>query len=86
MGITWKRVSRERYWEMLECLPPAVMAGNGFMVGEPVNHNAEGFPTFDAFKVTNGRHYEASEPMTIKQFRKIIPDACDYAYTEDQRI
>lgn len=80
--ITWNRTTSERYWEMLEILPPAVMGGGGFMVGEPMDHNAEGFPTFTAFKQVGKQYFEASEPMTIREFRKFVPDAADYAYTE----
>ena len=84
--VKWKRVSRDRYWEMLECLPPAVMGGGGFLVGEPMNHNAAGQPTFTAFLQKGEQYFEASAPMTIKEFRAVCPGAADYAYSEGGAI
>jgi hypothetical protein len=34
--MTWKPATKARYWDMLEVLPPAVMGGGAFMVGEPM--------------------------------------------------
>jgi hypothetical protein len=45
----WNEVSEARYNEMLEALPPAVWAGLGFLVGEPFDHTADGYPRFTAF-------------------------------------
>lgn len=70
---TWEQVTSDRYWEMLEVLPPACMTGLGFLVGEPMDHNAEGRPRFSAFVEIDGTHYEADEPMTIRDFRAINP-------------
>lgn len=72
----WKNVSEDRYYEMLEVLPPAVMTGNGFMVGEPWTHRTctvtnKMQPTFQAFVEIRGKHYEAQSPMTIPEFRKL---------------
>lgn len=81
---TWKRVSRERYWDMLEVLPPAVFGGGAFMVGEPANHDPEtGQPTFAAFKQTGDAYFEATEPMTIAAFRKICPGVGACAWNLD---
>lgn len=82
MTTTWKRVSKARYWEMLEVLPPAVMGGGGFLVGEPMDTNADGKLTFSAFLEKNGKYFESSRPMTIKEFRAVCPGAADYAYSE----
>lgn len=89
--IKWKPISRDRYWEMLEVLPPAVMGGGGFMVGEPWDHDpATGKPRFAGFrKAGEGkatRYYEASKPMTIAEFRQFVPGAADYAYSEGDTI
>lgn len=84
--MKWKRVSKARYWEMLEVLPPAVMGGGGFMVGEPYDHSAEGYPRFAAFRQIGDQFFEASEPMTIKEFRQIVPRAADYAYSEEGAV
>ena len=81
--VKWKRISKARYWEMLEILPPAVMGGGGFMVGEPCNHTPEGIPTFAAFKQTGEAYFEASAPMTIAEFLKVVPGARSYAYSTE---
>lgn len=36
--VTWIEVTEERYDEMLGVLPPALMIGDGFLVGEPSDH------------------------------------------------
>jgi hypothetical protein len=74
-----KRVTKERYWEMLEILPPAVWLNGGFLVGEPWRHNDEGLPMYAAFTTRNGRYYEHSEPMTVSDFCKMLkaPPALD---------
>jgi hypothetical protein len=38
--ITWAECTKARYWEMLEVLPPAVQRSGGFLVGEPMDHDA----------------------------------------------
>jgi len=68
---TWIEVPEARYWEMLECLPPEIMTGHGFLVGEPWDHNAAGQPRFSAFVELNGKHYESAEPLTVAQFKAL---------------
>lgn len=83
----WTECTEERYWDMLEVLPPAVMGSSGFMVGEPTDHcPTTGRPRFAAFIKRDGKHYEADAPMTIKQFREHVPTARDYAYSEADRF
>lgn len=67
---------------MLECVPPAVMGGGGFMVGEPYDHDASGRPRFHAFRKVGDKYLASDEPMTIREFRQIVPKAADYAYSE----
>lgn len=67
----WKEVSSERFDEMLGVLPPAVHTGFGFLVGEPWDHNAEGYPRFAPFLSVSGRYYEGSEPITAHEFRAL---------------
>ena len=38
--IILENSTEEKYWEMLEVLPPAVMMSGSFLVGEPVEHSA----------------------------------------------
>jgi hypothetical protein len=72
--MKWNKTTEKTYWEMLEVLPPEAMTGFGFLVGEPMNHNAQGQPCFEAFvEWPKGKFYVASEPMTIAEFKAIKP-------------
>ena len=70
---TWNKTTEEKYWEMLEVLPPAIMTGNGFLVGEPLDHNSAGQPRYEAFVEKGGEFYVAAEAMTVADFRKVSP-------------
>lgn len=73
--ITWEPTTKARYWEMLEVLPPAAMMFGGFLVGEPMDSEADtGRERFSAFRqigFTPGyeRYYEASRPLTRAEFK-----------------
>lgn len=68
--ITWTETTGERFEEMLGCLPPAIMARGGFLVGEPWDHHAlSGRPRYAAFVQIGQRYFEASRPMTVAEFR-----------------
>ena len=73
--VNWKKSSKKRYWDMLECLPPAAMSGFGFLVGEPADHrSANGAPRYAAFaEYPRGRFFESVEPMTITEFNILSP-------------
>lgn len=71
--VTWVLITEERYVEMLEVLPPALMTGYGFLVGEPTTHRqctvkSRISPTYAACVVVEGRFYEASESLTVDEF------------------
>ena len=68
---TWTKTTSERYYEMLECLPPEIMTSHGFLVGEPMYHNRKGEPVFTGFVEYDGEFYEADECFTVKQFREL---------------
>lgn len=71
---TWSEVSEERYWDMLEVLPPAAMRRGAFLVGEAQDHHAgTGRPRFSCFKEQDGKHYALSTPITIDEFRRMFP-------------
>jgi hypothetical protein len=79
--ISWLPVTEETYWEMLECLPPAYRNGNGFLVGEPCDHDASnGQPRYQAFVKWHWgtdkaiEYRQASRPMTIKEYRALSLD------------
>lgn len=69
--ITWTEISEEVYTERMECLPPICHTSRGFMLGEPFSHIA-GAPTFDAFRVQDGKFYASDRALTVKQFNKLI--------------
>ncbi len=72
MAISWKRVSEDRWDEMLGVLPPAYWDGKGFLVGEAWTHKG-GVPAFAPFIERSGEFYEGTAPMTIAEFRALNP-------------
>lgn len=72
-AVTWSEVSEEKYFDMLEVLPPAFQRGGAFLVGEPQDHHAgTGRPRFDAFKMIGKKYFAASRPMTIQEFKESL--------------
>lgn len=74
----WEEVSAERYDEMLGVLPPEIMTGLGFLVGEPSTHrrctiSGNVAPDFQAFARVAGRYYGARQCMTIAEFKRATP-------------
>jgi hypothetical protein len=79
-GLDWRIVDEDRYYEMLEILPPACQTGLGFLVGEPMDHvkcsvTKKIAPNFTAFAEigtpANRTYYECTKPLTIAEFRAI---------------
>jgi len=78
--ITWAEITEEEYYEMFEVLPP-IIRGNGFLVSEPWDHDAQtGAPRYGAYRRRRGHDaqskecgiYEAANrPMTVKEFTEI---------------
>ncbi|MEG9437409.1 hypothetical protein JAO29_14730 [Edaphobacter sp. HDX4] len=68
MTPTLKPCTEARYWEMLEIIPPAIMDGKGFMVGEPWSHRQctvsqrHDQPTFAGFFKYGKQFFEAENP------------------------
>jgi hypothetical protein len=74
--MNWKETTEERYWEMLEILPPATMTGLGFLVGEPMDHRAcpvtgNFGARFEAYAKDGEKYFVASEPMTVAGFKTV---------------
>lgn len=72
----FKSITVERYDEMLCVLPPEVMTGCGFLLGEPQDHNGPfNRPRYRAFLRTGwgetARYYESIEPMTVEAFHAL---------------
>lgn len=67
--IHWTETTEDKYWDMLEILPPAAMGNGGFLVGEPWDHHAtSGQPRFAGYREWYRKFYVASRPMTRKEF------------------
>lgn len=70
--VIWEPTTEERYWEMLECLPPAAHTALGFLVGEPCDHHAmTGRPRYSAFIKRGDRYFESNRPMTTNEFERV---------------
>jgi len=68
--ITWIETTEEHFYGMLKVLPPAAMFGGGFLVGEPMDHDAgSGLPRFSAFRKVGKRFVTGSRPMTVAEFK-----------------
>lgn len=68
---TWKRITREHFWEKLEILPPAFQTGAGFLIGEPTRHNRDGRPMYRAYREIGDAFFESIEPLTVAAFRAL---------------
>ena len=80
MTAKFTKTTEARYWEMLEVLPPEIMTGYGFLVGEPMDHNSQGQPRFSAFvewraagQMTPRQtiYFESVAPMTVAEFKAV---------------
>ena len=66
--ITWESITEEKYYEMFEVLPP-IIRGNGFLVSEPWDHDAQtGAPRYGAYRHRGETYEAANRPMTVKEF------------------
>ena len=71
--VAWQPCTEARYHEMLNVLPPAWHERDGFLVGEPWDHDAgNGQPRFAAFRQCGGACYESDRPMTRAAFRAAL--------------
>lgn len=53
----WEETTEEKYYDMLNVLPPAAMCNGAFLVGEPWDHHAvTGRPRFSCYRMTNFQH------------------------------
>ena len=74
--ITWFKITQDRFDDMLGALPPRIMEGGGFLLGEADSHVETGTPypeeRYRAFVQIGARCFEASRPLTLYQFRSQI--------------
>lgn len=78
MPTHWKAITASRYDDLLEVLPPALMAHNGFLMGDPMIHRICRItgtlaPAYLAYLSLRGQCYEAFEPYTVEEFRALTP-------------
>jgi hypothetical protein len=72
--IRWTETTESRFDEMLGVVPPAIMWGNGFLVGEAFDHDRAGRPRYAAFIQVRGTFYESAHPMTVADFKACAHD------------
>lgn len=78
--ITWEDSTKERYFQMLEVLPPAAQANEAFLVGEAMDHHVgTGRPRFSCYAKTGRAYRVASRPVTLAEFRQMF-GACRNEY------
>ncbi len=69
MPRVWTETTRERYWDALECLPPAARTAGAFLVGEPMDHHPRtGKPTFACYKQVGEKYYGLAPAITHAEF------------------
>ena len=69
--VTWEPITEEKYYEMFEVLPP-IIRGNGFLVSEPWDHDAEtGAPRYGAYRKRGETYETANRPMTVQEFAQV---------------
>lgn len=64
----WIDTTEQMYWDMLEAVPPRMMARGAFLVGEADHHNAEGQAVYACFSKI-GETYRAKY-LTAQQFKR----------------
>lgn len=72
----WIEVTEERYDEMLGVLPPEIMTGLGFLVGEPSDHmtcsvTGRLAANYQPFVQICGKFYECESCMTVAEFKRV---------------
>ena len=63
----WIETTDKMYWDMLESVPPRAQNSRGFLVGEPLSDNAEGYPIYACFKKSGDNYY--AKNLTLSEFR-----------------
>ena len=62
-------VTEGLYDYFIGCVPPAIMTGSGFLVGEASRHTRQNVPMYSGFIRFKGRYYFAGE-FTKAEFLK----------------
>lgn len=69
--IKFKKITEDRYHEWLEVLFPRAWDGGKFLVGEPYDHNAEGYARYQMCAEAGGKHYASVRAVTVQEYREI---------------
>ena len=68
----FKEVTKARFWEMLECLPPRIQATNGFLVGEAYDHK-DGRPVYECYVQEADKYFNVGL-MNLRTFEFYLTD------------
>ena len=60
-------VREDIYEYFLDCVPPRIMASNGYLVGEPDDHDKDGNARYGMYYTEAGKYYYAGK-ATLKDF------------------
>lgn len=67
-------VTEENYYYFLGCLPPRMMVINGFLLGEPTDHNGKGEARYEAYFTDNGKYYYAGKSTLADFILWLVPN------------
>lgn len=74
----WREITRAKYYEVLEILPPALVTAHGFLQGEPFDFRTckvtGHFRATYAAYVEHAARYYAGPNMTTAEFRAFKPE------------
>ena len=69
----WVPTTEKMFYDMLGALPPMKLRTDGgwtgFLMGEPVNHDAQGDAIYSAYICVDGKFY--AQNMTVKEFKDL---------------
>jgi len=68
-----EQVTAEKYYYMLECLPPIRMNGNAFLVGEPHDH-IEGKARYALYFEKGGQYFYGGLSTTADYDCMLVPE------------
>ncbi len=67
-------VTEEIYYHMLGTVPPRIMRSNAFLVGEPVDHDAQGYARYELYFEDNGKFYYGGKASVSDFLIFCVPD------------
>lgn len=71
--LRWKEISEDEFNDAMDALPPAVMIGGCFLLGEPFDtHAGTGYNRYCPYVQRQGKFYGGTKPLTVPQFRDFM--------------